>query len=264
MPEPVFLISLQRTGTNLLRSLIDSHPQIAAAYGEPFELSYDSPWDYYSFAYDQVCKNKELFLPSKANAETLLNGFLEYMGTLSDSDSFIVDIKYNSLHLLNPAWWCVENVPFMLKCILARGLKVIHLTRDNLLEVYCSKTIADTTGVYTVYEDAQRPHEGTRIEIDCEKALQWVRDRDREVAYFNRIFCEFSDQVFSMKYTQILRDDRFDPQLSERLADFFGTRNAFSDKPRTVKQNRNLQSMVSNFDELSDVFRDSEFWEFVG
>jgi LPS sulfotransferase NodH len=169
------VVGAQRTGTNLLREVLNTNPQIAMLGEVLSPSSAPAHW--------------ENFLRSRADAifpaqgpvemEALLDRYFQFVlyrirnhwadGQKSQCRAVGVDIKYNQLRRLAPLDWDPANAPFLLKYLQARGAVFIHATRDNVIHCAISAMIAAQRNFWHNYEGAIIDR---RFAIDIDACLE--------------------------------------------------------------------------------------------
>jgi LPS sulfotransferase NodH len=183
------VIGAQRTGTNLLREILNTNEQIAML-GEVLSPS-SAPAHWENFLRGQP---PETFPPaSPAHAEALLDRYFHFVlyrihnhwsgGDKSRCRAIGVDIKYNQLRQLAPADWSPAAPPFLLSYLKARGAILIHTTRRNVIHCALSAMIAAQRNLWHNYEGAIVDR---RYFIDVQQCLKYARtivsDRDAFLA----------------------------------------------------------------------------------
>ena len=167
------VIGFQRTGTEILSEILNSHPEISA-FQEILLPSYEPtfvvgghlvskgifPLD--NFLRENGCP--KLPLVSSIEAESLLDRYFEYLCARVRESSHTetkrqahlvgVNIKYSQLMDNNPGLWDSNAPPFLLCYLKSRGVQLIHTTRKNVLHCAISHLIAEQRGVWHDYEGA--------------------------------------------------------------------------------------------------------------
>jgi hypothetical protein len=172
------VIGAQRTGTNLLREILNTNEQIAML-GEVFTPSPAlAHWDnfYRSLAVPGVRP------ASYAEAESLLDQYFEFVeyrirnywkGVAKRYSRAIgVDIKYSQLTAIAPADWnATLPSPFILTYLRCRGATLIHTTR-NVIHCAISALIASQRNLWHNYDGAVIKR---GYHIDTEECLAYAR-----------------------------------------------------------------------------------------
>ncbi len=71
--------------------------------------------------------------------EGLFFDFLEYLRCFTDKRFIVVDVKYNSSHHLDGAWWFITEEPVLFGLIKRYGLWVLNLTRRSSADILADK-----------------------------------------------------------------------------------------------------------------------------
>jgi LPS sulfotransferase NodH len=181
-PRLFVVIGIQRTGTNLLREILNTNQQIAML-GEVFTPDATrAHWD-----------NFARLLPSgppttHADAHLLLDRYFDFVrnhwadGRKAHSRAFGVDIKYNQLRRISPADQNLAGPPFLLQHLKARGALLIHVVRENVMHCALSTMIADQRGVWHNYQGAVIDR---TYSVDPEACLAYAREIVSERAAFS-------------------------------------------------------------------------------
>jgi hypothetical protein len=172
------VIGAQRTGTNLLREVLNTNEQIAMLGEILSESSAPAHWDnYLRFHTD------EIFPPENcSDAEALLDRYFRFVlfrirnhwqdGDKSQCRAIGVDIKYNQLRCLAPANWNSAAHPFLLPYLESRGATLIHTTRRNVVHCAISSQIAAQRAMWHNYEGVTIDR---RYSVDSEQCLAMAR-----------------------------------------------------------------------------------------
>ena len=100
----IVVLSRQRSGTNPLRSVLESHPEIFC-FNEVFNLpdrDADEPLlresNFFTFLERYATDDVRRTMPD--NHERLFLDYLEYLRCLSQKRYAVIDVKYNTTHFL--------------------------------------------------------------------------------------------------------------------------------------------------------------------
>lgn len=147
------LLARQRSGTNALRSVLESHPDVYCfneVFNYPDRYSQDS-WiretNYFTFLERYAGGDVERVMPDKA--ETLFAEFFEYLRTFTDAPVIVVDVKYNQTQFFQPVFGAVLGRPHMLRLARDSGMRVLRITRRHYLRATLSMQKADRYGRHT-------------------------------------------------------------------------------------------------------------------
>ncbi len=174
------VIARSRTGSSLLISYLNSHPQIEA-HGEIFrELGRKSSKQIWERLF--TSKNKKL---------KYIGFKIFYYHPLNTDDRSVWDFLKND-----------------------KTIQIIHLKRENVLRTFISREIVEKTKVWKNKKYRNTTSiEDKRIEIDVDKfldTLSWTKKRERETAktFSNHSFTEISYEEL-IANPQIVMNDIF-------------------------------------------------------
>lgn len=162
------VITRSRTGSNLLISLLDSHPNIHA-FGEMFNR-----------IEDKSCKEiyDEIF-PKKSNKTIGFKIF--YYHPADSDDSSIWDILKND-----------------------KSFKIIHLQRENVLRVHISRLIAGNTDVWSRTKNESIDLDQKKVHVDIDALFKDIEVTNR---YINKINSDFKNhKVLKITYESIVKN----------------------------------------------------------
>jgi LPS sulfotransferase NodH len=160
-PKPFVIAADLRTGSTLLASTLDEHPQIRC-YGELFH-SQDLP-DNRIDGFDRL----------GASAEAILKRAMHRRGVKACGFKAMIFLPLPSAADWADAWKRMRELP---------GLRVIWLTRRDRLAQYASAEVVRHTGVFHPYDNERvdRPEHRPVITIDPDEFRSWVRERDAQL-----------------------------------------------------------------------------------
>ena len=228
------VIGAQRTGTNILREILNTNEQIAML-GEILSPS-PAPAHWDNFCRGLPDRNP---LPTSTGAaESLLDQYFEFVeyrirnhwegNKKSRSHAFGVDIKYNQLPLIAPANWDSASSPFLLSYLRSRSATLIHTTR-NVIHCAISNLIASQRNLWHNYDGAVIDRSYHLDPGDClAQARKVLRDRDAflKAAHGCRVVsCRYESLIDDLAERRRSRTDSRRPgALTEHCA---GVRSSF-------------------------------------
>jgi hypothetical protein len=237
-PVPAVILTTQRTGSSFLVECLDSHPELFVS-GEILEGMPDRPGRSYRGPFKQVVKIGNMIRRGAWYPPYRLGNF--YAG--KDGKVRIFKAMYNQLER-----------PFALRFLQGvEELRVIHLSRLNLLKVYVSTVLMPKRRSLQVVA----PTDPIWIRVDPRQAVGWMREAR---ASFQRFDDAFARQPrLHVHYEDLFDGPRLQADTGRRICDFLGvTQHAMQSK--VVKMNpESLRDMVTNYDEVAQAIAKTEF-----
>jgi hypothetical protein len=263
------LLARQRSGTNALRDVLDSHPAVFCL-PEVFQ-SQPSPKarheveaNYFNFLDERRGEIKGV-LTSEEAQEALFLEYLRFLGSFSDKPQMVVDIKYNSAHNVDAPWRDLAAEPTLFAYIRRNGIRVLNLRRRNYLRYYLSWLKTERTRKYHLH--ASGPNGAVKVEDEG-------IELDLDEMVFRLELCRNEDQLIHRmlggyaNYTAIEYEELF-PRIGEppadavleRVAEWMGIEPDFKkSQPRYRKQSvLPLEKAITNFEEVAEALRGTEF-----
>ena len=200
------VIGAQRTGTNILREILNTNEQIAML-GEVLSPSpAPAHWD-------NFCRGLPVGSVPPASfgeTESLLDRYFEFVqyrirnhwegNKKSRSQAVGVDIKYNQLIRIAPANWNSNTSPFLLGYLRSRGITLIHTAR-NVIHCAISTLIAAERKVWHNYDGAIIDR---AYHVDVEECLAYARTILRDRAVF--LNAAYGCKIVNCRYEGLVED----------------------------------------------------------
>jgi hypothetical protein len=265
-PEFTVLLARQRSGTNALRAVLESHAEICCL-NEVFQFADRNSHDplirasnYFTFLEDYCAGDVTRAFPDRH--DEVLAAFLTHLRGLTPKRLILLDVKYNSTHHLTGVFREMCN-PNFFKLLKEHQVGVLHLTRRNLLRCLISSLKAWRSDCYHVV-DSRPPADG-RISLppqwSVDKMNTWAAEDDvvtaafEDYAFYKRIdYADVFPDLTGTVGTRALLD----------LATWFGIRNAFvNETPFSKLSSLPLQETVENIEEVRTVLRGTRFEPFL-
>lgn len=148
--------------------------------------------------------------------------------------------------------------PLVLRYLLSHDeIRVIHLSRQNLLKVYVSTLLMQKRRVL----QATRPVAPVWIRVDPHKAVVFMRTARARYERYEALFARHSR--LSVTYESLFDGVRLRAATASRICDFLGV-SRHPMQSAIVKLNpSSLREMVTNYDELAEAVTRSEFAEML-
>jgi hypothetical protein len=233
-PEKFIVVSRGRSGTALLRGLLQSHLNIRMM-GEQFGGT--RVWHSPKKSAYAVLK------PQYDNSpKQYLDDFVYGLGPI-----FVHVAGWNLQYSQYYHWKHDQGFDFI-EYISDNQVKVVHLIRDNFVDTLLSNFLAIENDVW-MKGDYAKP-----VKVSVERFHSGVATYDRDVAFFKEQFPE----ACVVYYNQLLSED-----THRTLLEFLGVPVVPLNVDRnTVRQRSKSQAeMLLNFDEVKESFRDTKYFD---
>ncbi len=233
------ILGRSRTGSNFLRGLLNSHPQIVT-FGELFR-NYDTvDWAYPGYRQTEAMMQQMQSDPVDFLEQEVFGGF--------PTDIRAVGFKIFYYHAREHGWARLWD-----HLEATKPLHVIHIKRRNMLKTHISRKRAAQTEVWT--DTTGSSHSVGPLTLDYAECLaDFERTRAWEAEYDAR----FADHPFlEIMYEDLARNHVVEMR---RVQNFLGV--PYQDlKPDTFRQSgETLQQAIANYDELRAQFAGTP-WE---
>jgi LPS sulfotransferase NodH len=240
--QKFIILGRARTGSNMLRGLLNSHSQIVA-FGELFRSTDSIGWDYPGYRSQPqhmlalIRDNPISFLETKV--------FKEFPQHVS-----AVGFKIFYAHAQDDQW-----KPVWSHLRQKKEIKVLHLKRRNILRTHFSLQRVEKTGKWRNATDMKE--EKVSIWLDYEECRQaFTRTRERETQY-DALFEEH--QKMELLYEELSHN--YTSEM-KRIQHFLGV-DCEIVKPITYKQSQQpLSEAIANYYELKERFQGTPWEEF--
>lgn len=224
-----FVVSMARSGTNLLRQLINQNDEYVCL-GEIFRSKGDSVREIM-----EMTGLTEVEVLKKADKEKA-----ELWRCITESAKrrpvhVGAKIFYYHAGSDDRLWECVKSG------------KIIHLIRGNPLEVYTSRKLASLSNVWHTRE-YDPDYDGIKIDIEVPAFGKWLRDRRASIEWARKYLA-------GGDYTEVLYEDLVDPKRQEDvLLKALGEDGPWPNVSKTIvrQRHRPLSEIIRNYSEVVD------------
>lgn len=237
----------QRTGTTLLRTSLNSHPQVAC-HGEVFKLGrtpYALPDGYRHYTRATLPRRMNALIFARAS----IRAFLDEM--FSEADRAAIGFKLMLSHCKSrPDVWDVTK---------SFAPRVILVTRRNVLKTLVSRRAAASSGVYHISRSLPVKTAVTEWSVRAVPLDPSTIIRDLDAIAGEP--AEWRAMISSLPHVEVVYEDyvRDQPAWNARLAEFLGvpSRDLHSDLKK-ISSDR-LREAIANFDEVAAVLAGSRY-----
>ncbi len=230
------ILAVPRTGSNLLCTLLNSHPRILCHHEVFNPQGVFTALDY---------RGKGLEVPSLQQRDDDPLGFLDRVWQTGESDDPCVGFK----------WTRGQNQDVLKQVLEDSGVKKIVLRRCNRMKTYVSELIAQKTQQWEVYSGHELMMPRPRVHVDVGQLLEHIATNQRFYDELSANLSRHKQPHLEIEYEVLL-----DREIQLRMLDFLAV--ASRDWPLTaasVKQNStDLRDSIANFAELRNCLTDGK------
>jgi hypothetical protein len=233
-PTRFVILAAPRTGSALLCTLLDSHPEI---------LCHHEVFSPLGIFYAPRYRDGSLNLGTADDRDRSPIAFLERLWQ-ENRGHRCVGFKFTRGRGQNDT---------MLRAVLGdHDVRKIVLSRRNRVKAYVSTLIAELTGQWEVFRETDLIRDKPKVEINVDRLQRHV---EMTVNYYAEI--EESLRNSGQTRLRIAYEDLLQPRQHEQWLDYLGLpSDSFPLVAETVKQNPiELRQLVSNYEDLLDALR---------
>jgi len=228
------ILAAPRTGSNLLCSLLNSHPQI---------LCHHEVFNPRGIFYALDRRDGSMALATRDERDRQPFEFLDRLWKASD-DARYVGFKMTS----------GQHEGIMQQMLSDSSVQKIVLHRANRVRTYVSQLIAEQTDQWEVYDEAELVRDVPRLRIDV-KALR--AHAESNASFYSNL--EATLRSSRQSWLEVLYQDLLSRRTHARLLSFLGATPAAL-AARSVQQNRiDLRVLVDNFEELAAALEETDY-----
>jgi LPS sulfotransferase NodH len=231
------ILAVPRTGSNLLCTLLNSHPQILCHHEVFNPQGVFTALDY---------QGHGLFVESLRQRDEDPLGFLERVWQ-TGGDGMRVGFK----------WTRGQNLKVLNQVVEDAGVKKIVLRRRNRIKTYVSDLIAQETQQWEVYSRQELAMPRPRIHVDAGRLSEHIAVNQQFYADLSARIRQCHQPCFEVDYETL-----FDRTVQSRMLQYLDI--ASPDLRLTaasIKQNStDLRDSIANFAELSEVLAGGELF----
>lgn len=276
----IVLLARQRSGTNPLRSVLGTHPDIFCVPevfndhpSQDWKLEVDVNWANYVATRARGDLRSVL---TAADHRRLFVDFLEYLRAFSDKRCMLIDVKYNSTHHVMKYWRFISEEPFLFTLLKEEGVRVLNLTRTNYLRYWLSEVKAQLTQSWESFDEAVvgdtrwyrekyagRPQQqDPTVKLDVDETLKTLELCRAENEIVQASFAGYENYL-ELEYSQLFTEPgaAASEAALDRICEWLGIAPEFAERrPQYRKQSASpLQETIENYAEIAAALRRTPF-----
>lgn len=268
------VVGTQRTGTNLLREILNSSEKIVMVAEVMIPYADTCHWNHFA----ATLRPGSLPPPDEAAGLALLDRYFDYLhaeiqakwngpakcGAFANG----LDIKCDQLRLIEPACWPTAQGPFILHHARRRGTLLINTIRRNVIHCAISFLIGTQRDFWHNYEGRGFERAYTLDVGECLAYARLIVAQQRELEIFARgcsvVTCYYEDLAETVAAAGPGGDLSGHPGPLQGIASALGISCRFSFDGRLQRAiNRPYSEVISNHRALVAALRSSEFAAFA-
>ena len=263
----VILLARQRSGTNPLREVLGTHPQIFCTPEVFHELpspdaDLEVETNFFNF-FERHPRGRDKRPLTFAAQEEIFLDFLSYLRCFSDKSFMFVDVKYNSTHHFDEPWREITAKPTLFRLITHHKIRVLNLTRRNYLRFHLSLLKANLTGRWTETGLRTAREHDPRVTVDLRELLYILDLCGSEDDLVQRTFADYGGLYLALDYEDLVTKagTAMSSDALRRIATWLGVRDDFD---ATASQYRKQSSLplrqtIRNYAAVRGALRDTRF-----
>jgi LPS sulfotransferase NodH len=267
MTKQFLILGNARTGTTFLQTLLDSHSEIKS-YGEILHLLAKPKRQLHQFLEDPInFLENQVYVnhprPIKAvGFKTLYTQMGEDSIFLSNMDTRNVCLEIKTKREIFSEYMrrnfdlveIRQRFADLSDYLQAQeDIRIIHIKRKNKLDSYLSRRLAEQSGVWN---STTGSYNVDKIHLDFEDCLKYFQNTEAFENKFDQMFKKHP--VITIYYEDMVRDTS---QTVSSILTFLGLNMERLSSPLTKQNRREAASLISNYQQLREQFKDHKWKE---
>ena len=248
-PELYILLAEQRSGTHFLRSMLNNVPGVVmpSEICNPDAASRKSPTSFLRYRASVSMADGKFFYPTTEVQTELLDNYFAFVRTsIADARHIVLDVKYSHVYNFHPCWWSVVGRPFLLDYAIDRGIRFIHLIREQPYRTVISNMYAQEAKIWHVRNTDPTPSK--TITVDRAQ----LQIRAFRLAKTIGLFSQWLNgaQHLAVSYEKLANETK---TFLAVVRDFLGLKADIPAKSEFVKSTPRYEQVIENFSEIADL-----------
>ena len=240
------ILTTQRSGSTWLMDMLDNHPNIKV-YNELFlNMDNKSKW---ADPNQPIFYNYEKTTPGKRPWKTIkyLNNLYTYDGQY---DAIGFKLMYDHLF----------RKPEILVNLLSEGYKIVHLVRENSIDVMLSYAIARENKRFFTEQEV----ENKKIHLNPHEFNKQVKKQDFKVNLARIILAALPNKILNISYDNLKDNQR---ETLTKITQFLSVPNVDNQEEITITLKKINQKspaeVIENYSEIKAIFTGTKFAKYL-
>ncbi len=243
MKQTLVLLAHQRSGTTVMRRMLDSDPNIRQL-GEVFSSRH-------ALGVHKTllkCAEDPEFSFRYADMNRVFDTLLTSLHEKYTDDVLVIDAKYNSMGPFNGYGWHMTHEPQFIAYCKQNNIPILHLIRKDVFGVLASERLAVRSQVWHLEKGQERAQNAT-IHVALKP---FKRDYHRVLIEATRFFDAVSryDHATTLFFEDTLIDNEFQPEALAQIERILGRTLSVEQTARLSKVSPPPEEFIANYDEL--------------
>jgi len=240
--EKFVVLGIQRTGTTLIRTTLNSHPKVLCA-GEVFMVrkigrsAYPGEDGYPAYLKDSPKRWLKHYLQRSANTFS----YLDHLYSLNGYKA--IGFKFMTSHF--------KRFPAVVPYIVDNQIKVINVVRENVLKTLLSRRTAERRRLYHTTKTISQ----SKIELATSSLLSDLARIQQDGQRWEKLLGDY-DHYFKVSYENFMRNKQ---QESKRMLDFLDVDFAVVESDLVKINPDNLDALIKNYNEVKEKLTGTAF-----
>ncbi|MCB0344115.1 MAG: sulfotransferase domain-containing protein [Bdellovibrionales bacterium] len=256
------LITTQRSGSNFLRSVLNSHPEIFVYDEVLLESAWEHDWSIYQFMLQSL--KEDPFNITYSRMLYVQRAYIDNILSEKDGRQIVgADIKYDQL----------MQFPSFLELMRQAGVKVIHLVRTNVLKTLVSaerNRIMRQQGMIKPKTTLAEKLPPVKLPLECgPQLINSLKQRQAQIQQFSaQLPLHFP--YLEVHYESFFENDEMESKTIadsalQNVYEFLGVKQRSAPtKSYTVKQNpARLSDSIENFEQVKEFLSLNGYGHFI-
>jgi hypothetical protein len=217
---------------------------------------------FHRFKHDKICADPSFLLePTREKHVAFVGEYLESLRQIAAPRSMVVDIKYGHVQNFEAWWWPILERPTLMQVCEAKGIGIIHLFRENVIEATVSSMVADRRKIWHSWQSRGEAKDES-FDLPVPEIIRRAKLLDRQKYWFREWIKRNSK--FEMSYERVSSELGSGGELDASLTTFLGSSLKAEFAPRHQKLTRPLREVMQNFAELKSACESVGMGQYLG
>ncbi|MGA0531692.1 hypothetical protein [Hansschlegelia sp. KR7-227] len=264
-PRIAVITANQRSGTTAIGRLLGAQPNVRYA-GEIFHNvrgPHDDPdykrfltvpeANFFTFKQRFVERFPGLVHPTAVNQHAIWKAYCEHLGSLGPATLWVIDVKYNSWHHLDPVWRNPLIRPGLMELLSRQKAPILHILREDVFAQAVSAERANNLGRWHRQTGEGAGASAGPTRLDPAKLRRLMQLSTQLTRHYEGLLSYYGT-TRTIHYESAFKDQDLTAAARASVADLFGLPAPLQGPLDLVKGGGDLRGAISNTDEILAFF----------